>query len=140
MMRLGKSSQGLRRRCMGAAATGVALAIFICVFVGFSAAGQSLQSGAWAVSLILPPHVVAGQPATLAVVGADGKLLSGITVNLGRDLHTRTDATGRAFFTVPTGIGVLIAKASGSAAAALVDAEAPSNSSQIGRASCRERV
>lgn len=131
MMRLGTATQKCRRRCKSpVAAAGAALAIFICAFAGFSAAGQSLQSGAWAVSLILPPHVVAGQPATLAVVGADGKLLSGVTVNLGRELHTRTDATGRAFFTVPTGIGVLIAKASGSAAAALVDEAPPANSSQ----------
>ncbi|MGH9698127.1 MAG: hypothetical protein ACRD52_01570 [Candidatus Acidiferrales bacterium] len=130
MMRLGIPSQRLRRGCMSAAATGVALAIVFFTFAGWRAAGQSLQSGAWAVSLILPPHVVAGQPATLAVVGADGKLLSGITVNLGRDLRARTDATGRAFFTVPVGVGVLIAKASGSAAAALVDAEAPTASSQ----------
>lgn len=130
MMRLGTASQRLRRGCMGAAAAGVALAILFCAFAGLRASGQSLQSGAWAVSLILPPRMVAGQPATLAVVGADGKLLSGITVNLGRDLRARTDATGRAFFTVPTGVGVLIAKASGSAAAALVDAEAPANSSQ----------
>ena len=115
---------------MGAAVTGVALAILLFTFAGLRTGGQSLQPGAWAVSLILPPHVVAGQPATLAVLGADGKLLSGIIVNLGRDLRVRTDATGRAFFTVPIGIGVLIAKSSGSAAAALVDAEASSNPSQ----------
>ena len=129
MMHLGKARRGLRRGHMGATATGLALAFLFCAFAGLRAAGQSVQSGAWAVSLILPPRVVAGMPATLAVVGADGKLLSGITVNLGRDLRTRTDATGRAFFTVPTGIDVLIAKASGSAAAALVDAEAPANTS-----------
>lgn len=130
MMRPGTVLRRLRGGCMCAAAGGLALAVVFCAFAGLGARGQSLQSDAWAVSLILPPRVVAGRPATLAVAGADGKLLSGITVNLGRDLRARTDATGRAFFTVPTGIGVLIAKASGSAAAALVDSEAPSNSSQ----------
>lgn len=130
MTRAGKPQQGLRRKCMGTAIGCVALAISFISIASLRAGGQSLQSGAWAVSLILPPHVVAGRPATLAVVGADGKLLSGITVNLGRDLRTRTDATGRAFFTVPAGIDVLIAKASGSAAAALVDAEAPTHSTQ----------
>jgi hypothetical protein len=71
---------------------------------------------------VLPPKVVAGHPATLAVFGVDGRLASGVAVELGKDQRVTTDATGRAEFTVAHDIGgVLIAKASGSSAAALVD-------------------
>lgn len=72
-----------------------------------------------AVTIVLPPRVVAGQPATLAVLGVDGRLASGMNVNVGRESVT-TDRTGRASFTAPEG-GVLLAKASGASVAALVD-------------------
>ena len=78
-----------------------------------------------AVTIVLPPRLVAGQPATLAVLGVDGRLASGVNVNLGRDSVT-TDRTGRASFTAPEG-GVLLAKASGTSVAALVDVSAPAN-------------
>jgi hypothetical protein len=84
--------------------------------------GQTAASNAWSVAIVLPPKVVAGYPATLAVFGVDGRLAPGVTVELGKDQHVTTDAWGRAGFTVAHDIGgVLIAKASGSSAAALVD-------------------
>jgi hypothetical protein len=85
------------------------------------ARAQTESPTTWAVTIILPPRVVAGGPAMLAVLGIDGKLAPGITVELTRDLRVTTDPTGRAFFTVPAGTGYLIAKASGSSAAALID-------------------
>ena len=36
-----------------------------------------------AVSIVLPPKVVAGRPATLAVLGADGRLAPNVAVDLG---------------------------------------------------------
>lgn len=83
---------------------------------------QSATTNAWSVVIVLPPKVVAGHPATLAVFGVDGKLAAGVTVELGKDERVTTDTTGRADFTVAHDIGgVIIAKASGSSAAALVD-------------------
>lgn len=85
-----------------------------------------ISSATSAVTIVLPPRMVAGQPATLAVLGVDGRLAPGVNVNLGRESVT-TDRTGRASFTAPEG-GVLLAKASGVSVAALVDVSAPANS------------
>jgi hypothetical protein len=105
--------------------------VFSLCLLGCFAAGapcaqaQAAPPGARSVTIVLPPRVVAGRPATLAVFGVDGRLASGTTVELGTDQHVKTDASGRAYFTAPSGTGVLLARASGASAAALVDAEAP---------------
>jgi hypothetical protein len=87
---------------------------------------QSKASTTWAVSIVLPPKLVAGKPATLAVLGVDGRLAEGITITIGDALRLKTDKTGRATFTAPSGVPVVIASGSGNSAAALVDASAPS--------------
>jgi hypothetical protein len=76
----------------------------------------------WAVSIVLPPKLVAGKTATLAVLGVDGRLAEGITVTIGETLKLTTDKTGRASFTVPSGSPVILASGSGNSSAALVDA------------------
>jgi hypothetical protein len=86
---------------------------------------QSTASTTWAVSIVLPARVVSGQPATLAVLGVDGRLAEGITVDIGKDQRVRTDKTGRASFAVPQGASVVIATAAGNSAATLVDPQAP---------------
>ncbi|HVB59518.1 MAG TPA: hypothetical protein VNE63_24180 [Candidatus Acidoferrales bacterium] len=86
-----------------------------------SAQELSTLSTTWTVMIVLPARVVAGQPATLAVLGVDGRLASGVTVDLGADQHVTTDQTGRASFTVAPSARVLLARASGTSAAALVD-------------------
>jgi hypothetical protein len=83
---------------------------------------QSTAATTWTVSIVLPPRLVAGQPATLAVLGVDGRLADGITVDVGKGQRVKTDKTGRALFTVPTDALVLIASAAGDSAAALIDA------------------
>ena len=83
---------------------------------------QSSASTTWAVSIILPPKIIAGRMATLAVLGVDGRLAEGITVTIGDGLRLKTDKTGRASFTAPSGSSVIIASGSGNSAAALVDA------------------
>jgi hypothetical protein len=93
------------------------------------ARAQSTSSTTWAVSIVLPPKLVAGQPATLAILGVDGRLAEGITVDIGNGQHIKTDKTGRASFTVPADIPVLLATASGDSAAALIDAVAPAAAS-----------
>lgn len=91
------------------------------------AQAQSSPSTTWAVSIVLPPRLVAGKIATLAVLGVDGRLAEGITVILGDTLRVTTDKTGRATFTTPSGAAVIIANGSGNSAAALVDAAEPAN-------------
>jgi hypothetical protein len=88
---------------------------------------QSTPSMKWTVTIVLPARVVTGRPATLAVLGVDGRLASDVTLELGGGQRVTTDATGRVSFTAPSASGVLIAKGSGSSAAALVDANPPEN-------------
>jgi hypothetical protein len=90
-----------------------------------TAHAQSNASTTWAVSIVLPPKLVAGKTATLAVLGVDGRLAEGITVTLGDTLRLKTDRTGRATFTAPSAVPVIIANGSGNSVAALVDAEEP---------------
>jgi hypothetical protein len=94
------------------------------------AAAQSAPSTTWTVTIVLPPKLVAGQPATLAILGVDGRLAEGITVDLGEDMRVKTDASGRATFTVPTGVRFVIANAMGSSVAALVDDTVPASTAQ----------
>jgi hypothetical protein len=91
-----------------------------------TARAQSNASTTWAVSIVLPPKLVVGKTATLAVLGVDGRLAEGITVTVGETLRLKTDKTGRATFAVPSGVPVIIANGSGNSAAALVDADEPS--------------
>jgi hypothetical protein len=91
---------------------------------------QSPASTTWAVSIVLPSRLVSGQPATLAVLGLNGRLAEGITVDIGKDQRIKTDKTGRASFIAPTGASVLIVTAAGNSAAALVDAAQPLASAQ----------
>jgi hypothetical protein len=85
---------------------------------------QSTSATTWTVSIVLPPRLVAGQPATLAVLGVDGRLADGITVDVGKGQRVKTDKSGRAFFTAPADATVLIATAAGNSAAGLIDAPA----------------
>ena len=74
-----------------------------------------------AVTIVLPPKIMAGHPATLAVLGVDGKLAPGVAVNLSDGQSVTTDRTGRAAFNAPASGEYLLAKASGTSAAALID-------------------
>jgi hypothetical protein len=59
------------------------------------------------VTIVLPPVLVAGQPATLAVLDAQGRPVAHATVTLTGDVTLTTDATGRAALTAPNAQGVL---------------------------------
>ncbi|HTZ74812.1 MAG TPA: hypothetical protein VMB47_12890 [Candidatus Aquilonibacter sp.] len=82
------------------------------------------QPAPQALSIVLPPQLLANRPATLAVLGPDGHLAVGVIVNVGDGQRLITDAIGRATFVAPPD-GALLAVAQGVSAAALVDA-APS--------------
>ena len=130
-MRDMRSSSGLLARATTRAWTLARMVSGVCPFIvgaclvlacGQTPRAQSTAATTWTVSIVLPARLVAGQPATLAVLGVDGRLADGITVDLGRGQRVKTDKTGRAFFTVPADLLVLIASAAGNSAAALVDA------------------
>lgn len=82
---------------------------------------QANPSTTWTVNIVLPPRVMAGHPATLAVFGVDGKLAPGVTVTLNDGQTLTTDRTGRATFSVPAAGDYLLAKGSGASVAALID-------------------
>src|SRR5271170_6676295 len=112
----------------------VSLACIACgcsfLICGSEARAQSTSATTWSVSIVLPPRLVAGQPATLAVLGVDGRLAAGITVDVGKGQRVKTDKSGRAFFTAPSDAPVLIATAAGDSAAALIDAPTPGSGEQ----------
>jgi hypothetical protein len=64
-------------------------------------------------TIILPPKLVAGAQATLAVLDSQGRLLPNVTVELSGSRNATTDTTGRAIFKAPDQPGTLVAKASG---------------------------
>jgi hypothetical protein len=102
-----------------------AYCMFLAAVSGASAAkAQSTAANTWAVTIVLPSKLIAGQPATLAVLGLDGRLADGISVDVGAGQKLKTDVSGRATFTVPSGAKYLIASASGASVAALVEENA----------------
>ena len=97
------------------AALGVALG------VALAAAGtQAPATGVNAVTIVLPRQVVAGRPASLAVLDTQGALLPGAEVEFRGGAKVTTDATGRATFSAPAEAGVLVAQAGGARASTAV--------------------
>jgi len=82
---------------------------------------RTLEATSETVTIVLPPKLMAGHPATLAVLGVDGRLAPAINVELGDGETITTDRTGRAVFHVPADGDYLLAKGSGAEAAALID-------------------
>jgi hypothetical protein len=74
-------------------------------------------------TIVLPPVLVAGKPATLAVLDAGGRPAANVTVSLGGEVTLTTDATGRAALTAPDEQGVL--------RAAMPDGSAPTSATVI---------
>lgn len=70
-------------------------------------------------TIILPPKMVAGAAATLAVVNTAGRMAPGAVVELSTGQKVTTDATGRALFMAPLAVGVFTAKISGQKTTAL---------------------
>lgn len=110
-----------------AAALCIALAFFTAALV--RAAIRRVPADGQVI-IVLPPRLVAGQPATLAVFGADGKLAPDVDVELHavpRDvsLNVRTNSTGRVSFIAPAAGSAVIANSEGASAAALLDPPPP---------------
>lgn len=58
-------------------------------------------------AIVLPDRIVAGERATLAVLDAEGHLVSGAAVEIAGGGRVTTDATGRALFAAPAQPGTL---------------------------------
>jgi len=71
-----------------------------------------------AATIVMPLKLVAGQPATLAVLTAEGKLAPGVAVEFSGGQRVTTDDSGRALFTAPDETGVLLVEVPDSDASA----------------------
>jgi hypothetical protein len=60
--------------------------------------------------IVMPSRLVEGEPATLAVLDAAGRLVPHAAINFSDGSHTETDVTGHAFLTAPLTPSALIAK------------------------------
>jgi len=69
-------------------------------------------------TIVLPPVLVAGKPATLAVLDAQGRPAANVEVSLGGEAAVTTDSTGRAALTAPDAQGVVRASLAGGTAGA----------------------
>jgi len=92
---------------------GLAFLLLVSVLASLPAAQQPPKSSVSPAPrlIILPPKVLAGAPATLAVLDSQGRLLPNIAVELTGGQKVTTDATGRAMFKATNQPGVLVAKA-----------------------------
>lgn len=88
---------------------------------GPASPAQAAPFATSAVTIVLPPKLMAAHPATLAVFGLDGKLAPGISVALSDGESVTTNRTGRAHFTASATAGFVFAQAEGATAVALID-------------------
>lgn len=98
------------------AAPGLFLAFIALTAVGAGFAAQQTPKThvpAAPRTIILPPKLLAGNQATLAVLDSQGRLLPNVEVDLSGGQKVTTDATGRAIFSVAAAPGVFTAKAHG---------------------------
>jgi hypothetical protein len=109
--------------------------VFLAAGIAVFAGAQEIPKGRIpaARTIILPPKMVAGAPATLAALDAAGRLLPNVGVELSGGQRVTTDATGRALFVAPREVGKLVARIPGqeitasSAVTAPADAAAQSS-------------
>jgi len=83
------------------------------IAAGRATTQNSSNSSSAGASIVLPQKLVAGQPATLAVLDQAGSLTQGAAVEFTGGERVTTDATGRATFTAPATAGVLLARLPG---------------------------
>lgn len=87
--------------------------LVLCLSAALATAQQPPKSHApapWVI--ILPPKMVAGAQATLAVLDSRGRLLPSALVELPNGQNVTTGATGRALFNAPDKPGTMVAKIS----------------------------
>lgn len=84
-------------------------------------AGNLLAAPAQAARIVLPVRLIAGQPATLAVLSSDGHIAPGSKIALSDGQVLTTDESGRAHFLVPPQAVPLFARIIGSEIRAVAD-------------------
>jgi hypothetical protein len=108
----------------------LAFLLLLRVCTGFAAAQQPPRPRASAVPrlILLPPKIVSGAQATLAVLDSQGRLLPTVTVELSGGEKVTSDTTGRATFMAPGQPGTLVAKISAQGISASTAVVAPEGS------------
>ncbi|HVB36259.1 MAG TPA: hypothetical protein VND42_03380, partial [Candidatus Acidoferrales bacterium] len=71
--------------------------------------------------IVLPPELMAAEPATLAVLSLDGRVEAGVKLVLSNGEVVTTDESGRAHFLGPPDAGILIARIPGTELRAAAD-------------------
>lgn len=71
--------------------------------------------------IVLPPELIAAEPATLAVLSPDGRVKAGVKLVLSDGEVVTTDESGRAHFLAPPDEGILIARIPGTEIRAAAD-------------------
>ena len=71
--------------------------------------------------IVLPLELVSGQPATLAILSADGRIAAGVKLVLSNGEVVSTDESGRAHFLAPPDAGILIVRIPGTEVRATAD-------------------
>lgn len=84
--------------------------------------------------IILPPKVVAGAPAMLAVLDSRGRLMAKVEVEISGGQKVTTDMTGRALFNATSQPGPLVAKIASRGITSSTSVVLPQNSSTTGSA------
>jgi hypothetical protein len=97
-------------KCLRRAALPIALAT-LPVFAGVQEPPKTQTAAPR--TIVLPQEIVAGAPATLAVLDSGGRLLPGAVVEISGGQKITTDSTGRGLFTAPDEPGVLTARIPG---------------------------
>jgi hypothetical protein len=101
--------------------------LFVCAVAEGAQQSPKPHSVAIPRQIILPPKVIAGDPAMLAVVDSRGRLMPKVEVELSGGQIVTTDVTGRALFIATTQPGSLIAKIESQGIAATANVVAPEN-------------
>jgi hypothetical protein len=88
---------------------------FAALLLGLSVLMTPVEAGQQpaGTTIVLPQRLIVGQPATLAVLGSDGRLLPWATVEFAGGEQVATDETGRVTFTAPEQPGVLFVRLAG---------------------------
>jgi hypothetical protein len=81
-------------------------------------------------AIVLPLQLVAGEPATLAVLSPDGRVAAGVKLVLSNGEVVTTDASGRAHF-LPPDAGILIARIPGTETRAAADVVPQTNAGKL---------
>jgi len=106
------------RKAFAAQCLAFALLAAVCAVPGFAQEPPKPRASPAPRLIILPPRLVAGEQATLAVLDAQGRLLPNVAVDLPGNQKITTDATGRALFKAPDHSGSFVAKTSAPAVSA----------------------